>query len=170
MEDHGNVLLLNQGYQPIKTISWKRAICLYYLNKVEIVNTYPDSFINTVNEQYPVPAVVRLINYHKIIPHIIKFSRHRIYSRDNYQCQYCGKFCNKNQLTLDHVKPRSKGGKTSWENVVTACQCCNYKKRDRTPAEANMPLLTTPAKPKKYSDYNFNSIKIHPLWSDWINT
>src|SRR6185295_14741718 len=77
----------------------------------------------------------------------VKFSRVNIYARDEYRCQYCGTKCTIDRLTYDHVVPRSRGGKTSWENIVSCCYACNAKKANRTPAEARMHLLSTPGRP-----------------------
>nr|HEX4318590.1 HNH endonuclease [Kofleriaceae bacterium] len=77
----------------------------------------------------------------------VKFSRVNIYARDRYRCQYCGQTCTTNELTYDHVVPRSRGGRTTWENIVAACYVCNRRKANRTPAEAGMKLLAQPVRP-----------------------
>ena len=139
-------LLLTQGYEPIQIISWQRAITLLALDKVEVVEEY-DAAIRAASIMLRVPAVVRLRKLFPRAPKPVKFSRVNIYARDRYRCQYCGVSCGVDELTYDHVVPRSKGGKTTWENIVSACYACNRKKANRTPAEAGMKLLSVPKRP-----------------------
>lgn len=140
-------LMVDQGYAPVKIISWMKAIQLLTLGKVEVVEEYADE----IRSRYlviKVPAVVRLLRAFRRRSKPVKFSRVNIYGRDNYSCQYCGKKRPLEDLTYDHVLPRSRGGHTTWTNIVTACSTCNLKKADRTPAEARMPLLSEPRQPK----------------------
>lgn len=139
-------LLLNQGYEPIKIISWQRAVTLLALDKVDVVEEY-DAQIHAPSLVVQVPAVVRLRKAFRRHAKPVKFSRVNIYARDGYRCQYCGARCPIDRLTYDHVVPRSRGGKTSWDNIVSACVTCNAKKANRTPGEARMALLSTPARP-----------------------
>ena len=134
-------LLLSQGYQPVRIISWRRAICMSFLGKVEVVSTHPGREIRTVSRSYPAPAVVRLIRHYRVGPQVVRFSRRNVYLRDRFVCQYCGERFPERELTLDHVTPRSRGGVTSWGNVVACCGVCNRKKGNQTPQQANMPLL-----------------------------
>lgn len=140
-------LLLNQGYQPLTTISWQRAICLLSLGKVEVVEEY-DRDIRSVYLVIKMPAVVRLITRFCKIKQRVKFSRQNVLGRDRWTCQYCGQKRPIAELTYDHVVPRSQGGKTSWENIVTACRGCNARKADRTPQQAGMRLLCAPRRPR----------------------
>lgn len=139
-------LLLNQGFEPIKVISWQRAISLLFLGKVEVLEEY-DRDIRSVNLIIKVPAVVRLLRAFRRHARPVKFSRVNIYARDNYKCQYCGKKASISELTYDHVVPRSQGGMTEWTNIVTCCYLCNRKKGGRTPREAGMALLGAPSQP-----------------------
>jgi 5-methylcytosine-specific restriction endonuclease McrA len=139
-------LLLNQGFEPIKVISWQRAISLLFLGKVEVLEEY-DRNIRSVNLIIKVPAVVRLLRAFRRHARPVKFSRVNIYARDNYKCQYCGKKASISELTYDHVVPRSQGGSTEWTNIVTSCYLCNRKKGGRTPREAGMTLLAQPSQP-----------------------
>ncbi|MEZ4363078.1 MAG: HNH endonuclease [Kofleriaceae bacterium] len=140
-------LLLSQGYEPIKVISWQRAITLLSLGKVEVVEEY-DSQIRAVSFVIKIPAVVRLLRGFRRHAKPVKFSRANIYARDRHRCQYCGVKCPLSELTYDHVVPRSKGGLTTWENITTCCYRCNAKKANRTPAEARMKLRTQPVRPQ----------------------
>jgi 5-methylcytosine-specific restriction endonuclease McrA len=144
--DATRTLLLSQGYEPIKIISWQRAITLLTLDKVEVVEEY-DTEIRATSFIIKVPAVVRLLKAFRRHAKPVKFSRVNIYARDGHRCQYCGAKCAINELTYDHVVPRSQGGKTTWENIVTCCYACNAKKANRTPAEAKMTLLSKPSRP-----------------------
>lgn len=140
-------LLLNSTFEPLKIISWKRAISLWFDGKVEIISEYEDFTLRSVSITIKCPAVVRLLEYVAGKKYKVKFSRVNVFTRDKYTCQYCGARPGTANLTYDHVIPRSKGGKTVWDNIVTCCVRCNCKKAARTPEEASMRLLTKPAKP-----------------------
>lgn len=144
--DSTRTLLLNQGYEPIKVISWQRAITLLTLDKVDVVEEY-DAQIRAPSMIVQVPAVVRLRKAFRRHAKPVKFSRVNIYARDGYRCQYCGTKCAIDRLTYDHVIPRSRGGRTTWDNIVSCCDTCNAHKSNRTPAEARMTLLSMPACP-----------------------
>ncbi len=139
-------LLLSQGYEPIKVISWQRAITLLFLGKVEVLEEYAQG-VHSVNLVIKIPAVVRLLRAFRRHAKPVKFSRVNIYARDHYRCQYCKKRANISDLTYDHVIPRSQGGKTEWTNIVSCCYDCNRKKGGRTPHQAGMKLLAPPAQP-----------------------
>src|SRR5690606_36360584 len=126
--------------------SWQRAMVLMTLDKVDIVEEY-DAVIRAVSLIVKVPAVVRLRKAFRRYSKLVKFSRVNIYARDSYRCQYCGVKCSIAELTYDHVVPRSRGGRTTWENIISCCYACNARKANRTPAEAKMLLRTTPARP-----------------------
>lgn len=161
-------LLLNQGYQPLKAINCKRAICMSFLEKVDILETY-DCFIASATMKIPVPAVVRLKKLIDIGPTRIRFSRTNIFLRDEYVCQYCNRIFHTKNLTLDHVVPRSFGGRTSWSNIVTCCKKCNNKKADRTPKDANMRLLKRPCYPNIKSYYTaYVHGQLPEEWSKWL--
>jgi 5-methylcytosine-specific restriction endonuclease McrA len=142
-----HTLVLSQGYEPIKIVSWQRAITLLFLGKVEVIEEY-DRNIKTTSLVIKIPAVVRLLNAFRRHKKPTKFSRVNIYGRDDYRCQYCGeKEKTISELTYDHVVPRAQGGKTTWTNIVTCCSDCNGAKANRTPAQAGMRLLKAPVQP-----------------------
>jgi 5-methylcytosine-specific restriction endonuclease McrA len=147
MSNETRTLLLSQGYEPIKVISWQRAITLLSLGKVEVIEEYANE-VRTMSLVIKVPAVVRLLRAFRRHAKPVKFSRVNIYARDGYRCQYCGVRCGISELTYDHVIPRAKGGKTTWDNIVTCCYPCNGKKGNRTPHEAKMALRTQPTRPQ----------------------
>lgn len=139
-------LMLTSDYAPLKVISWKRAIELLTLGKIEVIEEY-DQEIRSAYLVIKVPAVVRLLKRFRKVHKPVKFSRVNIYGRDNYQCQYCEKKCSMSELTYDHVVPRSQGGKTTWTNIVSACTTCNSRKAGRTPEQARMKLRKKPVQP-----------------------
>src|ERR1700759_1186456 len=115
--DSTQTLLLNQGFEPIKVISWQRAISLLFLGKVEVLEEY-DRNIRSVSLIIKIPAVVRLLRAFRRHARPVKFSRVNIYARDSYKCQYCGRKASLHELTYAHVVPRSHGGPTDWTNIV----------------------------------------------------
>jgi len=140
------VLKINQSYEPIDIISWKNAIRLIFLEKVEVIKEY-DRFIKTPNSLYKLPAVVRLFGSFKRPRKRIRFNRRNIIRRDRNCCQYCGNVFPPTKLTLDHVIPRALGGKTEWENIVCACSICNAKKSNKLLHDVGMKLKKKPVKP-----------------------
>jgi len=141
-------LLLNASFEPLRVISWQRAVILWFEDKVEILEEYDDFELTSVSLTIKCPAVVRLFQYVSSKKHRVKFSRINVFARDKYMCQYCGSKPGTQNLTYDHVIPRSRGGKTVWDNIVTCCIPCNSRKADRTPEEARMILRTKPSKPE----------------------
>jgi 5-methylcytosine-specific restriction endonuclease McrA len=127
-------------------ISWKRAIRMISLGKVEVVEEY-DRIVHSVTLSIRMPSVVRLLWRVKRPNRTVKFCRANIYARDRYTCQYCGRRHTPDELTYDHVVPKSRGGRTEWENIVTACFACNRKKGNRIPVEAKMRLMKRPRRP-----------------------
>lgn len=144
--NESQVLMLTNDYSPLKVISWQRAIELLTLGKVEVIEEY-DHEIRSAYLVIKAPAVVRLLKRFRRVTKPVKFSRVNIYARDDYECQYCGKSCNISELTYDHVIPRSKGGRTEWTNIVSACTKCNSYKGGRTPEQARMKLKKKPVQP-----------------------
>jgi 5-methylcytosine-specific restriction endonuclease McrA len=162
-------LLLTNGYEPLQVIGWQRAITLLALDKVDVVEEY-DAEIRAVSIVVRVPAVVRLRKAFRRFAKPVKFSRVNIYARDGYRCQYCGQTCTVSELTYDHVIPRSRGGRTCWENIVSACYACNRRKANRTPAEAGMKLLSTPARPTWLPSVSIrvSARSVPDAWRDYV--
>jgi 5-methylcytosine-specific restriction endonuclease McrA len=142
---NGNVLVLNQNYEPMSVCSVQKAIILLFLHKAEMVEKNDGKVLKSPSKSIPYPSIVRLSFYRKVPYKRAVLSRKNIFRRDNFRCQYCGKY--DGNLTLDHVVPKSKNGEDSWENLVTACIVCNNKKGDRSPEEAKMSLFTVPRRP-----------------------
>lgn len=140
------VLLLNISYEPLNVINWKKAINMLFLGKVEVIEEYNDE-IHSISFTFKMPAVVRMLSMVRKNKSPVKFSRQNIYARDRYTCQYCGVKFTSEELTYDHILPKSRGGRTEWENIVTSCMACNRKKGGRTPHEASMRLIRRPSQP-----------------------
>lgn len=146
MTSQTSVLLLNSSFEPLKIISWQRAITMLFMGKVEVIEEYEHD-IRSVSLIIKAPAVVRLMQFVRLGRRSPPLCRTNILARDNFECQYCGENLSSKVATLDHVLPRSRAGKTSWENVVCCCSPCNRKKGGRTPHEAKMPLRKKPVRP-----------------------
>lgn len=155
----GNVLLLNGSYQPISVIHWTKAVTLLYTEmsngqmKAEVVSSYNDKFLHSFKVTMNMPAVIRLVKYVRPKKNVTIFKalkRKNIYERDEGLCQYCRCKITYSNSTLDHVHPRSRGGKDSWENLVLSCQICNNKKGDKSVQEAGFKLLRAPYAPKLF--------------------
>jgi len=141
----GRVLLLNQTYEPLGTVSVARAVIMVFKNTVSVEEFDGDRVLRSARAEFPVPSVIRRRIYINIRRRreASSMKRLRIYMRDKFRCQYCGEKKPAGELTLDHILPRSRGGDNSPVNVVAACVACNNRKGNRTPAEARMPLLTS---------------------------
>ncbi len=162
-------LLLTQGYEPVQIISWQRAITLLALAKVDVIEEY-ETEIRAASIAMAVPAVVRLRKAFPRRTKPVKFSRVNIYARDGHRCQYCGVKCTTADLTYDHVIPRSKGGLTSWDNIVSACYACNRDKANRTPSEAGMRLLSVPTRPRWIPaiQIRVSAHSVPDAWRDYV--
>jgi 5-methylcytosine-specific restriction endonuclease McrA len=136
--------------------------------KVEVVEEY-DEDIRSVSITIKMPAVVRLLRRIRGRKKAVKFSRINVATRDDFRCQYCGEKQILRKLTYDHVTPRAKGGKTTWENIVMACYPCNEKKQDRTPSQAGMRLRKPPVKPKSLPVVVFRIDPQATLPEQWVN-
>jgi 5-methylcytosine-specific restriction endonuclease McrA len=141
----GRVLLLNQTYEPLGTVSVARAIIMTFKDSVYVEEYDRDRVLRSAQAEFRVPSVIRRRVYINVRKRREQSSmkRLRIYMRDKYRCQYCGEKKAAGELTIDHILPRSRGGDNSPINVVTACEKCNNRKSNRTPDEARMPLLTS---------------------------
>ena len=140
---HHPVLVLNASYEPINICAARRAIVLV-LKGLANPEEMTSQTLHAARRQFPVPSVIRLLEYRRIPHQNRALSRKNILMRDRHACQYCGRTGQSATLTLDHVIPRSRGGETAWENLVACCHECNNRKGSRTPEEANMRLARVP--------------------------
>lgn len=168
------VLVLNKHYMAVRVINVRRAFSLLFKDLAEVISCEEGSYsnydfdswqqiselrrnfeaeahdwISTVNFDIAVPRIIRLLFYDRLPRRPVKFNRRNIYARDRNMCQYCGKRFPYSELSLDHIIPRSMGGKSMWDNIVCACTRCNVKKGGRTPKQAHMSLVRKPEKPKR---------------------
>lgn len=163
LESH--VLVLNKSWVAVNVASVRRAMTLLYQGAARAVHPVDYSlydfedwcelaelrdsgrYITTPTLRLRVPEVILLTGFNGFFRQEVRFSRRNIFERDKNTCQYCNRRFSKTDLTIDHVVPRSKGGKDTWENLVLACVKCNVRKANRTPTQANMPLRRKPGKP-----------------------
>ncbi len=162
-------LLLNATYEPLRVVSWKKAITLLWQGKVEVLEVY-DKEIRGISITIKLPSVIRLLHLVKLKPSHqgVKFSRANIFARDKHRCQYCGQRARSDELTFDHVVPISRAGRKAWENIVTACIRCNNRKSGRTPEEAGMRLIRPPVKPR-WSPTLTITIGLKSLPESWLD-
>jgi 5-methylcytosine-specific restriction endonuclease McrA len=140
-------LLLTPWYFPVKILRWQDAVKMRYEGVADVVAEYGDE-IRSPSVTWRVPAVLRLRKMPKASKRDVKFSRLNVYQRDGYRCAYCGSKFPVSELSYDHVVPRSAGGRTGWENIVTACRPCNLRKGNKTCDEAGMWPRVAPYRPK----------------------
>ncbi len=165
-------LLLNATYEPLQIVSWKRAVKMHFQEKVEILEHH-NREIRSVRMSMKVPSVIRLVSYAQIRRrHVaIRFSRQNLFARDKFRCQYCGSRLPSSDLTYDHVLPVARGGRKTWENIVTSCMRCNREKGNRTPEEAGMRILKRPSAPLGFPakiQLLFHRIQAPENWQAYI--
>lgn len=161
-------LVLDQSYQPHRVVSWQRAVTMLFQDKIEVLEEY-DEDIRSVSITIKMPAVVRLLHRITGKKRAVKFSRINVATRDGFRCQYCGDKHELRKLTYDHVVPRAKGGRTSWENIVMACYGCNAKKGAQSVHRAGMKLRKKPAKPRYLPVVVFRIDPRATLPEQWAN-
>ena len=171
-----SVLVLNRFYMAVHVVNVRRAICLLFRELAEVIHIESGRYVNydfgcgqeisqlktpfeeqdpeddwlqSVNFALQVPRIIRLFSYNKVPRLGLRFNRRNVFARDGNRCQYCGKSFPTSELSLDHVRPRSRGGTMCWENIVCCCVACNARKGGRTPSEAHMRLVQRPVRPKQ---------------------
>ena len=169
-----SVLVLNRSYMAVHVVNVRRAFGLLIRDLAEVIHIEDGQYANynfeswreiselkaeykephedwirSVNFEIQVPRVVRLLFYDRVPRQTVRLNRRNIFARDANHCQYCGKKFPTSELSLDHVLPSSRGGQTTWENVVCACVACNVRKGGRTPKEARLRLMRPPVRPKR---------------------
>lgn len=156
------VLVLNYDYTPLNVTTIKRGFVLVDKGKAEIVKADENPIV-TGYKTFVRPVIIRLLKYIKHFARTLRANRNRIYKRDGYECVYCGSHRN---LTLDHVIPKSRGGKNDWTNLVTSCFKCNLKKADKTPEEVKMKMKHKPFAPTLVGE----NVTIQKVWSEFQQT
>lgn len=139
-------LLLDKTYRPLRAVGWRRAVLLGFSGRADVLQFYARE-VRTPAASFPLPAVIRLPGWVDRVPQALALSRRNVLLRDGHVCAYCGSAEPGQPLTIDHVVPRSRGGRNTWDNVVAACGPCNRRKGDRTPDEAGLVLRVPPRAP-----------------------
>lgn len=162
----GRVLVLNASYEPINVCTVRRAIVLILKEKAEVLDEH-DIELHSERNSISRPSVIRLRAYVRIPYQSFrrKITRRAVFARDGWECQYCGR---RGSLTMDHVIPRSKGGDTSWENVVACCASCNRRKGDRSVSQSGMKLRTRPRPPHATIFIHVASPTIPTQWLPYV--
>lgn len=160
-------LVLDHTYMPVARVPWQRAITLLFQNKVVVEDVYEDRDIRAATVVIKMPAVIRFLHQLRRKKKQVKFSRLNVYVRDKGRCQYCGHKIPLEISTYDHVVPRARGGQTTWDNVVIACEADNARKAARTPDEAGMRLLSKPVRPSWLPEYRFRLAWDEGMPSSW---
>ena len=160
-------LKLDSSYRPLEIVDSIEALVLCLIGKAYAIENYKEE-IKSVSESFKLPAVIVLTRYVKFHFHTMTANRANVIWRDQNTCQYCSKEEESRVLTIDHVVPRSKGGKNTWENLVTACKKCNQKKGNKPPKEANMKLLREPKRPKSNILRTIGKKQISDLWKNYL--
>ena len=191
----GNVLVLNRHYMAVHVTNVRRAFSMLYEEVAEVISYEKDQYLSydfdswrevsefraryerdrydwvrCIRFEIAVPRIIRLLFYDKLPRQNVKFNRRNIFARDRNRCQYCGQRFPTSELTLDHVVPRSMGGKAAWENIVCSCVACNVRKGGRTPEQAKLTLITKPIRPKRSPviQLRLNSAK-YASWKQFLD-
>ncbi|MFY7818419.1 MAG: HNH endonuclease [Akkermansiaceae bacterium] len=188
---HRAVLVLNRNWQPVQTCTARRAVHLLSIGHARVVQDEGEEkfethdftswlsysqrapitpMIHSVRIAMRLPKVIVLSLYDKIPSKEVTFSRRNVFWRDQYTCQYCAKSFTESELNLDHVIPRQKGGKTTWENIVTSCVKCNTRKGSKLPHEANMHPQNRPVAPRWKPDFGIRDQHQEEFWSTFLSS
>jgi 5-methylcytosine-specific restriction endonuclease McrA len=189
-----SVLVLNRSYMAVHVVGVRRAFSLLCRELAEVIHAEDGRFANydfqgwrencelrcrhkqphedwirSVRFEIQAPRVIRLLRYDRLPSRALRLNRQTVFARDDHRCQYCGRRFPTHQLSLDHILPRSRGGNTTWENVVCSCVGCNIKKGGRTPQEAHMKLVAKAVRPKRSP---LITLKLrnpkYECWRTWI--
>lgn len=185
------VLVLNRLWQAVNICTARRALTLLFEGHAHVVFSDPAGAFQTFNfsewqdfsqqEPHPesihtisfkirVPRVILLVMFDRLPKKEVKFTRHNIFERDQNTCQYCGRVFDRNELNLDHVIPRDRGGPTTWENIVCSCVACNTRKANRTPTEAGLHLIRRPKRPKWRPFVQVDlQVNYHDSWKHFLD-
>ena len=160
------MLVLNATYEPINVCTVRRAVVLLLKEKAEVIER-ADWELRSASCTISRPVVIRLVTYVRVPrdPHRRKITRRAVFARDDWTCQYCG---SRSNLTVDHVIPRSKGGVSSWENIVASCAPCNRRKGDSLPRQVGMRLRKQPRTPNAHVFIQVASPTIPAAWRQYL--
>ena len=161
------VLKLDSSFKPIEVITWEEAIVLTWLKKAWAVE-YTDKWVHSAQKAFQIPSVIVLFRYIDEKFFTLPCTRKNILLRDENRCQYCAKCFREPELTIDHVMPRSKGGKSVWNNVVAACKSCNQRKKDFLVENSPVTLIRRPRKPSYRSIIKKRIGKANWKWEEYL--
>ncbi|MBI2845239.1 MAG: HNH endonuclease [Chloroflexi bacterium] len=165
----GEVLVLNASFEPLNIVPVRRAVVLLLKEKAEVVEAAQRRIHSGNGLALDWPLVIRLVYFVKIPAQFpLPLNRRTVMARDQYTCQYCGIQPSKAGLTLDHIVPRARGGKSDWKNVVSACIPCNQRKGGHTPQEAGMSLLSRPDRPRYAAVVLLGRVQGPTVWRKYI--
>ena len=158
------------SYFPLSLWSWQDTIKAVFMSRVSVVSEY-DTVVHSPSIEMPLPSVIALKDYVNVSRKPV-FTRFNVFLRDKFECQYCGSRYNAENLTFDHVVPRCRGGRTSWQNVVAACSPCNLRKGDKMVHKAGLKLLKKPHQPNNFelqaNGRVFPPNYLHESWHDFL--
>lgn len=160
------------SWAPLSVWSWQQALVAILQDRVIQIRAYDDVRVRSAAHRFEVPAVVALKSYRR--RRKVSFTRYHLFLRDEFTCQYCGNPFSAQDLTFDHVIPKSRGGGSRWENIVACCSLDNHKKANRTPLEAGMRLLRTPFEPTSRQldaaakKSPWTRTDLHQTWVDYL--
>jgi hypothetical protein len=161
-------LKLDCSFKPIQVIDTCEAFFLIWQGKAELVEIYEGEFLHSPSITVAAPCVISTLNYVDSSIIVLNCTKNNIFRRDSFCCQYCGKHLDKQYLTIDHVLPKSKGGGSSWENLVTCCRVCNQLKGSKLLAHTNLKLIKQPERPQNVLRQLFKDIPKHPKWIPYL--
>lgn len=161
---NGAVLVLNQNYEPLNICNLRRAILLVFDGKAEVLEAN-GKVVHSATRAFPAPSVIRMVYMIQRPRPRVKLSRKEVFIRDGYTCQYCGK--QSNDLTIDHVVPRSRGGAHTWDNLVSACKPCNHRKGGKLLGDSRMKLRSEPREPRAGRYYTIERRIEGTLIQEW---
>jgi 5-methylcytosine-specific restriction endonuclease McrA len=178
-------LVLNRSWQPINIATVARALALVYSETARVVDPHDyqlydwsdwsrmkpredEPFIQAVSLRLRVPEVITLVAFDRVPSSHVAFNRRNLFKRDRFTCQYCGRQPPPDELTIDHIVPRSQGGQSTWDNCVLACMKCNHRKADRSLADAGVRLRRQPTRPTWHPVYSRHPVRIKS-WSKFIS-
>jgi len=162
-------LVLNKSYIPVETISWQEAFKKIFNEQAYAIEYYDDEIVKTPNDEYLKPAVIVCMEYNSVPSRMPIYSKRLVCQRDEWTCVYCGTPVNSDTYSIDHVVPRSRGGRSTFENTVCCCKPCNARKADKLLSETKMKLRRKPSRPKiNPVKAKFARMELNPEWRQYV--
>jgi len=162
-------LVLNKSYIPTNTITWIQAFKKIFNGRAYAIEYYDDEIIRTPNDEFLKPAVIVCTDYNRMPTSPVVYSKRLVCQRDEWACMYCGVPVSSDTFSIDHIKPRAQGGRSTFENTVCACKPCNSRKADRTPQQANITLRCEPGKPRiNPIKAKFSRMELEEPWVQYV--